>query len=271
MGRVLVLRDIPKFSAYRLPHMFRFFRQIRQRLLAERQLTRYLLYALGEIVLVVIGILLALQINEWNENRKVRLTEKGVLSNLKQEFISNRTELNTVLRGVEQARDANLLLMDLIGAPNEVISGANTDSILFRAVEYTRFMPTQNALTDLFQSGGLQLLSNEALKNLLYDWTRVMGNIDESYSGVKSKTEDEVLPYLTTRYPLKDMDRYGVLACKSGSMLPSDKTAIFQELTFENLTDDYLYQLERYISRLIRARGVIDEIIKTIEDDVPSK
>mgnify|MGYP001813946244 FL=1 len=251
--------------------MFRFFRQIRQRLLAERQLMRYLLYALGEIVLVVIGILLALQINEWNENRKVRLTEKGVLSNLKQEFISNRSELNAVLRGVEQARDANLQLMDLIGASDEVIAAANTDSILFLAVEYTRFMPTQNALTDLFQSGGLQLLSNEALKNLLYDWTRGMGNIDESYSAVKSKTEDKVLPYLTTRYPLKDMDRYGVLAWKSGSILSNDKTAIFQELTFENLTDDYLYQLERYISRLKDARVIIDEVLRAIREESGSE
>ncbi len=256
--------------------MFRFFRQLRQDLLpkafgTESKFMKYLLYAVGEIVLVVIGILLALQINEWNEQRKIRQAERMVLSNLKQEFASNRSELNEVLEGVELARDANLLIMELIGSSDQVVAASNTDSLLFHAVEYTRFLPTQNALTDLFQSGGLELLSNEDLKNLLYDWTREMGRIDESYSGVKSKTEDEMLPYLTTRYPLRDMDRYGVLAWKSGSTLPHDKTAIFQELIFENLIDDYLYQLQRYISGLEDARDVIDDILQTIDKELPSE
>lgn len=52
--------------------MIKFFRQIRQRLLAQSKFSKYLLYAIGEIVLVVIGILIALQINNWNESRKLQ-------------------------------------------------------------------------------------------------------------------------------------------------------------------------------------------------------
>jgi len=47
--------------------MIKFFRKIRQQLLAENKFTKYLIYAIGEIVLVVIGILIALSINNWNE------------------------------------------------------------------------------------------------------------------------------------------------------------------------------------------------------------
>jgi len=50
--------------------MLKFFRTIRRRLLDSGRLRRYLVYALGEIILVVIGILIALQINNWNEDRK---------------------------------------------------------------------------------------------------------------------------------------------------------------------------------------------------------
>src|SRR5210317_191848 len=50
--------------------MIKFFRKIRQKLLTENKISKYLLYAFGEIILVVIGILIALQINNWNENRK---------------------------------------------------------------------------------------------------------------------------------------------------------------------------------------------------------
>ncbi|MFT6046016.1 MAG: hypothetical protein ACI9WC_001721, partial [Arenicella sp.] len=55
--------------------MIRFFRKIRQNLIKENKVGKYLLYAIGEIVLVVIGILIALQINTWNEDRKQSTSE----------------------------------------------------------------------------------------------------------------------------------------------------------------------------------------------------
>lgn len=55
--------------------MIKFFRNIRQHLLSENTFSTYLLYAIGEIILVVIGILIALQINNWNEGRKVEAFE----------------------------------------------------------------------------------------------------------------------------------------------------------------------------------------------------
>lgn len=55
--------------------MIKFFRKIRQRLLTENKFSKYLIYAIGEILLVVIGILIALQINNWNESQKEQLLE----------------------------------------------------------------------------------------------------------------------------------------------------------------------------------------------------
>ena len=69
--------------------MFRFFRTIRLRLLGENKISKYLLYALGEIILVVIGILIALRINNWNENRKLYQEEKATIASLKLEFKKN--------------------------------------------------------------------------------------------------------------------------------------------------------------------------------------
>jgi hypothetical protein len=66
--------------------MISFFRKIRQKLLSQNRVTRYLVYAIGEIALVVIGILIALQINNWNEARKARINERTVLKNLVQDL-----------------------------------------------------------------------------------------------------------------------------------------------------------------------------------------
>lgn len=70
--------------------MLKLFRKIRQNLLEESKFRKYLVYALGEIILVVIGILIALQINTWNEGNKIRVAESEILVNLNQESSINR-------------------------------------------------------------------------------------------------------------------------------------------------------------------------------------
>lgn len=66
--------------------MIKFFRKIRQKLLSENKFSKYLIYAIGEIVLVVIGILIALQINNLNEAKKTRTKEISYLANLKNDL-----------------------------------------------------------------------------------------------------------------------------------------------------------------------------------------
>ena len=62
--------------------MLKFFRKIRQKLLSENKFSQYLFYAIGEILLVVIGILIALQINSWNDNRKAKIVENNFFANV---------------------------------------------------------------------------------------------------------------------------------------------------------------------------------------------
>jgi sensor domain CHASE-containing protein len=69
--------------------MIKFFRKIRQKMLTENKFSKYLLYAVGEIILVVIGILIALQINNWNEKEKLKAEEVKFLKNFKQSLISD--------------------------------------------------------------------------------------------------------------------------------------------------------------------------------------
>ncbi|MDX1332031.1 MAG: DUF6090 family protein [Robiginitalea sp.] len=247
--------------------MIRFFRKLRIELIKKNQVRRYFLYAIGEVFLVVVGILIALQIDTWNEARKDRRTEQEIIGNLRQEFLANQTELDSTLVVVAKNRDANLKLMEFFGKPAEALQRVNLDSIVFFSVEYQRFIPSQNALTDLIQSGGLQLITNQDLKDALYDWTRVMGLIDETYSGVKQKTEDDIIPFLTPRYPLKDIDRFGGLGWKEPSRLPTNKYALFSEIAYESLVDDYLYRLLRYENNLKKGRSLIQKILRIIENN----
>ncbi len=73
--------------------MIPFFRKIRKKMADDNRPIQYMRYAIGEIVLVVIGILIALQINNWNEARKDKIIEQKVLKTLRSDFISNKTQL----------------------------------------------------------------------------------------------------------------------------------------------------------------------------------
>ena len=77
--------------------MIKFFRKIRYNLVGENKTGKYLKYAVGEIFLVVIGILIALSINNWNENRKIQITEQMLLKDLKAEVHDNIKQLDTVI------------------------------------------------------------------------------------------------------------------------------------------------------------------------------
>ena len=77
--------------------MITLFRKIRQKLLAENKIGKYLKYAIGEIILVVIGILIALQINNWNELRKQQQVELKYFYNLKNDLLANNERLNAMI------------------------------------------------------------------------------------------------------------------------------------------------------------------------------
>ena len=73
--------------------MIKFFRHIRKSLIEKNQMGKYFKYAIGEILLVVIGILIALQINNWNEERKDRKLEKNYVELLTQDLRSDAKNL----------------------------------------------------------------------------------------------------------------------------------------------------------------------------------
>lgn len=78
--------------------MIKFFRKIRQNLIAEGKTTKYFKYAIGEIILVVIGILIALQINNWNEDLKNSKQEQEILTQLVAEYQSNYEQIEIKIR-----------------------------------------------------------------------------------------------------------------------------------------------------------------------------
>src|SRR5210317_1476581 len=94
--------------------MINFFRKIRQQLLSQNKVSKYLLYAIGEIVLVVIGILIALQINNWNEERRDRIIEQKVLEGLAKNLEMNIERFEKRLNNIQMYSKSGEIILSII-------------------------------------------------------------------------------------------------------------------------------------------------------------
>ena len=169
--------------------MIKFFRNIRQKLAAENKVMAYLRYAIGEILLVVIGILIALQVNNWNENRKEHLIEIKYLKNLKHDLQSDSTDLvyykNIRVGQANAARE----LIELAKTKN-VSDVFKLDSLYTTVALWWEFVPNNNTFDELRSSGNLKLLRNDSIKNLLLDLNKENEDLVSSRNHMRREYEN---------------------------------------------------------------------------------
>ncbi len=115
------------------------------------------------------------------------------------------------------------------------------------------------------QSGRLQLLKNSKLKNLLHQWSKNLKFYTNTQNRAELKIDDELVPYLTRKYSMKDIDIYSRLNWKNKTILNIDKIQIFVDIEFENIMDDYLYRISGNLIDLYRLEKIIDDILKETE------
>ena len=147
--------------------MIKFFRHIRQRMLKENKTSKYLIYALGEIILVVIGILIALQINNWNEGQKDLGREHVVLIQLRDEYQTNLSQLEEKMGQRSSIIEASLRLLSAIDQ-NSALHEDSLAQLFINLYQAPTFDPIQN---DLISSGSIRLIQNKELKLYLSNWS----------------------------------------------------------------------------------------------------
>lgn len=159
--------------------MIKFFRHIRQNLIMENKTSKYFKYAIGEIVLVVIGILIALQINNWNEERKNHLLEASYYCKLLEDINQDVLEIKNQI-DINQIRiDNSNKFISLIQQPN--FTQPEVMEVMLGSVSKTTFtfQPSTAAFEDLKSSGNLGLLRDLTIKNkLIAYYTKLDGLID---------------------------------------------------------------------------------------------
>src|SRR5680860_868246 len=149
--------------------MIKFFRKIRYDLMEKNKTGKYLKYAIGEIILVVIGILIALQINNFNNDKKQRNTEQAYLQSLQTEFKTNLKKINECLtENKERINAVEQMLALFDNNVRDTISDKAISDLMYSIFggEAT-YQPSKGVITDIISSGNLNLIKNEHLRQRL--------------------------------------------------------------------------------------------------------
>ena len=172
--------------------MIKFFNKIRKQMLIENKMGRYLKYAIGEIILVMIGILLALQVNTWNTNRELKKEEQKILKSLHGEFKENLEKFDLAYKFHENRKKGitNSMLGDL-----EHLSADTLIALLQKVNGNYTFDPFQGIYNSVINSGKIELISNDTLKSKIARLQDLIRDYQEEEKGTQQHSIQNLYPY----------------------------------------------------------------------------
>lgn len=242
--------------------MLRFFRQIRKTLMEQNKIRTYLLYALGEILLVVIGILLALQINNWNQDRINKKLEYNYLTVLKQEIQGETGFLNrfyldrasSKMEALNLARDhyqGKVVIHDSVHFVNQLGFGAmfSTQSLSSESMVFE----------EIINTGNLNVISNEELRRKLVNYYSMTDLYKE---GLKSYSSGYI-QFINSLRPFNPDNPDFVDLFDAALVIKHAKTEEFYTLATGEIT--YAYQAINFVNRIL---DNADEVLLLIDKNL---
>ncbi len=235
--------------------MIKFFRKIRQRLLNENRFSKYLLYATGEIVLVVIGILIALQINNWNENKKQQKEVQNALMEIKNDLILDQMVLHEALNRKNEEYDKQQRVIDILDHKKEMVE--DFDKLLGHLMLKHNVEFTKNGF-DLLKDMGIGKIEDDDFRIKLtsyYDLSlpRIQAEIDDDTDEFQSIW----LPYVREHFTDWLFEAYGTPK-DMDSFLNDEYILISLKVNLGN-TDGTIEAMEKALLESSELVAMIDE------------
>ena len=254
--------------------MIKFFRNIRKTLLSENKFSKYLLYAIGEIVLVVIGILIALSINNWNNSRIEAEREQTVLRNLRSDFNENITELNRIYEGTEQSYRSSVRLLEIIGDDNPI----NSEEIetLLNSIINGFFSLDLNAasIDEIKNSGALSIIKDVKLRERISNWSFIVADSEDDIEIYYNYMFNSFIPSLSNKTLLRNIAVPDFLMKRvdipqiSRSKFEFDHSASLRTIEFENEVYNNAINIVYVLDNYKKIEAYLIDTLRLIESNI---
>ena len=253
--------------------MIKFFRTIRYDLMKKDKTGktalpsgRYFKYAFGEIILVVIGILIAIQLNEWRNDIFNAKQKQKVLLALKADFEANLTSLDTVFYNHQKSSEIFIETKNLIDSINYITDNTVFNTILTHGGYGYSYNPINGALRSAVSSGDIHLIENERLLELLFSWEDLVIDSYENIEDLRSYATDPYLKLIDEYVQVRELNK-NVLNDNGGGH-PSNFVGLFKDPLFENYMLRLFFKSARYRQKLKGIRKNNLEILGLIDGEL---
>ncbi|WP_370476495.1 DUF6090 family protein [Tamlana flava] len=242
--------------------MIKFFRKIRQKLISENKFSKYLVYAIGEIVLVVIGILIALGINNWNSDRINTIREKDYLIGIKNDLEKQIPVFNSLVKRCDSILIVgNNILNDYKSIQDfSLINDLNKKLSLFFYAE--NFPEISTTFDELKSTGQINLIKNKFVRTKIISYYQ---NAKESQVGMRFILSDIVYSHI---YPTLKSSTIITQENLSLNNNTNDLPSKLQSVLKMKLTDsDNELELFNAINLRIKAAIVNQSVLLNAKDE----
>ena len=248
--------------------MINFFRKTRKQLAVDNRFFKYWRYAIGEIVLVVAGILIALQINTWNEIRKSKSTEINVLNDLVTGLENDRYTMDYIYDKHNRAIESCQIILRVMGGFEETnnVSGEQFATTNY----YTNFYATKGAYESL-KTIGFETITNKVLRfriiNLYEQWYRILQtNLDNHTASIL-----DLGPFYQDHFDKFSMvkkDSSDVGFSYHGIMNPIDKNSLMKSQSYNYWVNSLNHSHQAVLGMIIALQTRVDELIEDIKKEI---
>ena len=225
---------------------------------------KYARYAIGEIVLVVIGILIALQINTWNEERKTRIIETKTLKEIRANLEMDLVEMNGDIMVMDSINYAGEVVIDYLENHNEPSYAFNYAAQVARINPH--FDPNQGGYS-LLNSKGIDIISNDSLRGSI-------SKLYESYYPYYAKYENERITKLNHVILPKFVNYFSIHATEDNyfnsvaEISQKDFLALKNDASFINFLNLAISENKMVQNRAQRTSGYINDLIAQIDKEL---
>ncbi|GGG60758.1 DUF6090 family protein [Bizionia arctica] len=243
--------------------MIKFFRKIRQNLLSEGKTGKYLKYAVGEIILVVIGILIAIAINNWNENRKDRKTENQVLQSVLVDLLSNEEILKKAELKIDRQINETKLFLELMRDEPIDSSFHKVKKLIAFSSEVEDVQLNLSGI-EIIISNKIGLIKNDSIKREIVQYPVFFEGYKEQENLMRELKNNRIRPKIKDYISLENI-------ATSSNNFSSNVRGLLSDRTLANDFTDRKWESFEWREDFIQLRKHGQDLIEMIEKELNRK